>query len=200
MLESDRRHAVKVKVLVGFFVKKIEKYLTRVVVLSLVLIFCAGPEQRGGRSSLIAWLVPAAAIAGPEESRPPGVAPGLMWNRSGLPAIFPLQVKTHPGKDYFLTLIDAETGKDTLAAFVYGGAFFKVLVPPGTFVVRFAVGDIWQGETNLFGPGAMTTVVELEKPLTFKVVGYGRKAGHLVDLTGNAPGQHVMAKIGRAHV
>jgi len=166
-----------------------------VAILSLVLFLWEGPGYEDPRNAYFDWLVSAAEAAGQGGPRPTNVTPGLMWNRSGLPAVFPLQVKTSTGQDYFLTLIDTETGKDTLAAFIIGGEFFKVLVPPGTFVVRFAAGDIWQGETTRFGPGTMTTVFELEQSLRFSIAGPGMKAGHLVDLTGNARGQLVTAKV-----
>src|SRR6056297_186762 len=84
--------------------------------------------------------------AGTGEDAPSPTSAGLMWNRTGLPAVFPLQVKTPPGQDYVLTLIDADTGADALAAYIEGGAFFKVLVPPGTFRLKFAAGDVWHGQ------------------------------------------------------
>ena len=108
---------------------------------------------------------------------------GLMWHRTGLPAVFPLQVKTHPGQNYYLLLNDAENGGAALAAFIEGGRFFRVLVPPGTFRVRFAIGKVWQGEDKLFGPGDQTEVFELADPLTFAVRNYSTKGGHVVDLT-----------------
>ncbi|MEI4233066.1 hypothetical protein [Roseovarius sp. D22-M7] len=135
-------------------------------------------------------LAPVAQAAGPGDSagaQPPPA--GLMWNRTGLPAVFPLQVKTSPGPDYMLTLIDAETGTDALAAYIEGGAFFKVLVPPGTFRLQFATGAVWHGEEDLFGPGENTRVFELRAPLTFETRGVGVKAGHVVDLTSRAPGR-----------
>ena len=121
-----------------------------------------------------------------DEPAPPA---GLMWNRSGLPAVFPLQVKTPPGQDYFLILIDATSGDAALAAYIKGGAFFKVLVPPGEFRLRFATGKRWQGEGALFGPGADTRVFELTGPLTFETRGLGVKAGHVVTLPGHGADQ-----------
>lgn len=126
----------------------------------------------------------------------PAHAPaGLMWNRTDLPAVFPLQVKTPAGNDYMLTLIDADTGDAALAAYIRGGAFFKVLVPPGTFRLRFATGDVWQGEQALFGPGDRTRVFELREPLTFETRGLGVKAGHVVDLTLRVPGQRAAVTV-----
>lgn len=107
---------------------------------------------------------------------------GLMWNRTGLPAVFPLQVKTTEGQGYFMTLVDAETRKPALAAFIEGGRFFKVLVPPGVYDVQFAAGTGWQNDVDLFGPDG-TTLFALAAPLRFEVVDVGTKGGHLIDMT-----------------
>lgn len=118
-----------------------------------------------------------------------GPRPGLMWNRTGLPAVFPLQVKTRVGQDYVLLLSDAQTGADVLAAYIEGGQFFRVLVPPGTFMVRFASGVTWQGEDAMFGRHGETQVIKMPEPLTFEVVGLRVKAGHLIDIRDVSPGE-----------
>ncbi|WP_193747639.1 hypothetical protein [Leisingera sp. ANG-M7] len=123
------------------------------------------------------WSVAAVAAGDGEPERPPA---GLMWNRSGLPAVFPLQVRTPEGDDYFLVLSGSKG--DALAAYIRGGEYFKVLVPPGRFALRFAGGADWLGEARLFGPD--TGIFELPEPLEFAVRGAGIKAGHLVTLTG----------------
>ncbi len=117
------------------------------------------------------------ALAGPggAAERPQG----LMWNRSGLPARLPLQIKTGAGADYLLHLRDTRTGRDVLAAYVRGGEFFRVLVPPGSYELHFAAGTDWQGEAALFGPGTRRFV--LDPPLTFAASATKRE-GHLVDL------------------
>ena len=114
---------------------------------------------------------------------------GLMWHRSGLPAVFPLQVTTLGPQDYYVTLTDVKTDKVVLAAYIEGGRFFRVRVPPGTFEVRFAYGNVWQGEADLFGPGNKTTVYDVPRPLTFNVRNFNTKAGHLLDLRDLSPGQ-----------
>lgn len=143
------------------------------------------------RIMLCLLLVAAAPLASADAKSPadPTQKGGLMWNRSGLPAVFPLQVKTPPGPDYFLTLIDVKTGDPALAAYIKGGKFFKVLVPPGVFRLRFATGNVWQGEDDLFGPGRKTQHFELRDPLTFEIRGIGIKAGHVVSLLGRQPGE-----------
>lgn len=68
---------------------------------------------------------------------------GLMWNRTGLPAVFPLQVDTVPGNNYVMRLSDPATGVDLLAAYVIGGKFFRVLVPP-----RYFQHTLWRGRNG----------------------------------------------------
>jgi len=116
-------------------------------------------------------------------SRPPA---GLMWNRTGLPAVFPLVVKSRPGADYVVVLVDTKTGVDALSAYIVGGEPFRVLVPPGTFLLRFTYGTDWTGEDRLFGAGEGTGAFVLPGALTFEIEGFGTKKGHLVDLS-NAP-------------
>ncbi|MDA3857851.1 MAG: hypothetical protein PF480_06380 [Roseovarius sp.] len=155
-------------------------HIGRLALLALALFLCAPPQF---------------ASAGQDDSARPSQTTGLMWNRTGLPAVFPLQVKTPAGQDYFLTLIDEKTGEDALAAYIVGGAFFKVLVPPGVFRLRFAVGDVWQGEDRLFGSSESTRFFELKAPLTFEIRNLATKAGHLVNISDLKPGQIVDAAV-----
>ncbi|MEH6645851.1 hypothetical protein [Sulfitobacter sp.] len=138
---------------------------------------------------LFALVLPATLIAqaGPENTTQP--RHGLMWNKTGLPGVFPLLVKTNVGENYVLLLSRAETGTDAFAAFIVGGRFFKVLVPPGTYRVRFAAGVRWQGEDAMFGRQGETKVIELPEALTFEVHGFGTKAGHKIDLTDRGSGE-----------
>lgn len=139
---------------------------------------------------------PMPRVASAEDAAPHPASPsvGLMWNRTGLPVVFPLQVKSAAGRDYVLTLIDSATGAEALAAYMQGGAFFRVLVPPGRYRVRFAAGRVWRGDEALFGPGALTEQFELEAPLSFEIRNPGIKAGHIIDLSTAAPGQMAQAQ------
>ena len=114
-------------------------------------------------------------MAASAEQRPQG----LLWNRSGLASTHPLQVKTATGADYLLRLRDVETRQFVLAAYIRGGEFFRVLVPPGWYELLFAFGTNWQGEDALFGPA--TQYLVLDRPLRFGAA-ITRKRGHLVDL------------------
>lgn len=105
---------------------------------------------------------------------------GVMWNRSGLPATLPLLIKTNADADYVLNLRDVENQKVVFAAYIRGGEFFKVLVPPGQFELLFASGNGWLGEAKLFGVN--THLFTLDQPLRFRAT-MSQKKGHLIDLT-----------------
>lgn len=104
---------------------------------------------------------------------------GLMWNRSGLPATLPLVVRTQPGRDHVVFLTPPTGGKPVMAGYIHGGTFFRLLVPPGTWAIRFAHGTDWQGEESLFGP--QTTHSVMATPMTFEA-GVARKHGHIIRL------------------
>ncbi|MDZ4393115.1 hypothetical protein [Cypionkella sp.] len=139
--------------------------VTRFAAFVLALLLCLGVIAPDARAQ--------------EEEVPPA---GLLWNKTGLPAVFPLQVKTLPGRDHVVTLLDAETGEEALAAYIRGGAFFRVLVPPGGYRLRFVSGKDWRGAEALFG--SEVEVFELRRTLRFETRGLGTKAGHIVDRRG----------------
>ncbi len=129
---------------------------------------------------ILGTLLLPAPVAAIERDSPPRT--GLLWLSSSLPAVFPLQVRAAAGQDYYLTLIHDETGQATLAAYIAGGDFFRVLVPPGRYALHLAYGARWQDEESLFG--AQTRLFEMDAPLEFETRGIGTKAGHIVDLRG----------------
>lgn len=123
---------------------------------------------------LFLTILPAAA---PAEDRPRA---GLMWNRSALPATFPLVVKTPPGRDYVLFVTAPEAGEAAMAGYIRGGEFFRLLLPPGEWRLRFAFGEDWQGETDLFGPATGWT--GMQQALDFRVLGVNRRRAYVVTL------------------
>ncbi|NHF72795.1 hypothetical protein [Paracoccus xiamenensis] len=123
---------------------------------------------------LLALLLTAAPAAAEE---PPRV--GLMWKRTDLPATLPLQVQAPPGQDHVVFLHPADGGDAIMAGYVQGGAFFRLLVPPGEWRIRLASGTDWQGDEALFGP--KTEWQELPEPLRF-AAGSSRLNGHILRL------------------
>jgi hypothetical protein len=123
---------------------------------------------------LICLILPGLALA---EDRPRA---GLMWNLSGLPATFPLIVKTLPGKDYVLFVDDPATDRPVMSGYIRGGNHFRLLLPPGSWTLRFAFGKDWQGEDQLFGPE--TGWAKTDAPLDFHVIGIDRRRAYIVTL------------------
>ena len=149
----------------------------------------ARPHPHRAACALALWM----ACALPAPAEPP--SPGLLWNRTGLPATFPLQVKTPPGQDFRLTLLFEDTATPALAAYIPGGAFFRVLVPPGRFVLHFEHGKTWQSDEDGFESGPDSGSFLLSDPLTFAIGPSSTKRGHIVDLTGFKPGTSLDARI-----
>ena len=122
---------------------------------------------------LLILVLPLAALA---QDRP---RVGLIWNRSGLPATLPLQVRSPPGRDHVIFLTRADMDTPEVTGFIQGGAFFRLLVPPGEWRIRIASGTDWQGEDALFGPE--TEWQELPETLRFGA-GKSRLNGHVLTL------------------
>lgn len=124
---------------------------------------------------LVLAILPLGALA---QDRP---RTGLMWNRSGLPATFPVVVKTPPGEDYVMLVTRPADGVAVMAGYIRGGDFFRLLVPPGEWRLRFAFGTVWQGEKGLFGPA--TDWIDLQQDLDFRVLGLNRRRAYVITLT-----------------
>ncbi len=127
-------------------------------------------------------LGPGVPLAAASDSPAPQTT-GLLWNRSGLPLTLPLEVVAPEGSDYRLTLLRETDREPVLAAAIRGGAFFRVLVPPGRYFLQFERGPRWLGQEEGFGATAETEVFTLPDPLSFSVTGFDQRQGHRVDLT-----------------
>ena len=121
---------------------------------------------------LLALPVPALA-----EDRPRA---GLLWNRSGLPATFPLVVRSSQGTDHVLYVTDPEDRAPVMAGYIRGGEVFRLLLPPGEWRLRFASGRDWQGGDRLFGPATAWT--EMQDNVDLKVLGIDRRRAYVITL------------------
>ncbi|MEN6328645.1 MAG: hypothetical protein ABFD18_20860, partial [Syntrophomonas sp.] len=103
-------------------------------------------------------------------------------------AIAPFSIHTEPDVNYFVKLVDIDTGNTALTVFVRGGQTVDIKVPLGTYEFRYATGKNWYGEDHLFGSG--TTYMRAEKRLSFYRNGQ-QIMGHTVKLIkqidGNLP-------------
>jgi hypothetical protein len=78
--------------------------------------------------------------------------PGLLFNQTGRPPLAPLEIVSAAGNDYFVKLVDLATGRDAVGIYVRGGRAEEVLIPLGSYEMRYAAGETWYGLRDLFGP------------------------------------------------
>jgi hypothetical protein len=64
-------------------------------------------------------------------------------------------IKTAAGSNYFVKLEDL-SGRPARAFFVQGGSTISYKVPLGTFILKYASGQSWCSEAELFGPDTAT--------------------------------------------
>ncbi len=77
---------------------------------------------------------------------------GYYWNYSGEEMLAPfLVVAPEAEVYYYVLLVDAFTGEDVAAFFVWPGETEEIGVPFGDYLVYFAYGSEWYGEDELFG-------------------------------------------------
>jgi hypothetical protein len=114
---------------------------------------------------------------------PPAARPasGVLENRTGRSLEAPFSINTSPEADYFLKLVDATTGRDAITIYVRGGQPLEVLVPFGSYRLRYASGETWRGPAHLFGPGELTSYNASDAVFNFAVSG-GYVNGYRVEL------------------
>jgi ribosomal protein L40E len=94
-------------------------------------------------------------------------------------AIAPFTIESAPGVNYFIKLIDSDTGSTAVTVFARGGQSVNTKVPLGIYEFRYASGEKWYGENDLFGP--QTVFMKANDKLSFKLNGQ-KIAGYTVTL------------------
>lgn len=89
--------------------------------------------------------------------------------------VAPLTIKTSAGGGYFVKLEESISGKVAMTFFITGGETLRVRVPEGSFVLKYAIGDRWCGEANLFGRNTTTKQAE-------EIFIFGEGSGYTVGL------------------
>jgi hypothetical protein len=90
---------------------------------------------------------------------------GVYWQYFSTPQLGTLTVKTNPGENYFVKLVDVRDGITKTELFIHGGQTFTANVPLGVFTIKYADGLFWCGEEKLFGPD--TAFQETDKTFNF---------------------------------
>lgn len=66
-------------------------------------------------------------------------------------SVAPFEIKTSAGSNYLIKLENI-SGVRVMDIFVRGGDTIEVLVPLGSYILKYAVGDTWYGYEHYFGP------------------------------------------------
>lgn len=82
--------------------------------------------------------------------------------------VAPFEIRTRGRDDYYVKLVDLETGRDVVMVYVRGGASVDLDVPLGTYALRYATGPAWYGHEHLFG--SQTRYVAADEPFVFETV------------------------------
>ena len=91
---------------------------------------------------------------------------GLYARYARYPGAVPLTLKTASGSNYFVKLNHAASGRPVLAFYLNGGSTFETQVPLGAFVLKYATGNVWCGDSELFGSSTATN--EADKVFQFE--------------------------------
>jgi hypothetical protein len=65
--------------------------------------------------------------------------------------VAPFEIHTAAGANYFIKLEDSATHLPIQTFFIRGGQTMESNVPLGQFILKYATGDAWCGENDLFG-------------------------------------------------
>lgn len=85
----------------------------------------------------------------PTVAKPPS---GLYaQNLNGQQALAPLEIKTDPGVDYYVKVIDVVSDIEAITIYIRGGDTVEVEVPLSSYIIKYASGTEWYGDKELFG-------------------------------------------------
>lgn len=82
---------------------------------------------------------------------------GTIRVASNAEGVAPFEILSPAGENYYIKMVDAVTGDNKAVIFVRGGQPTEVMVPVGTYEIRYASGTTWYGESYLFGPDTAYT-------------------------------------------
>jgi hypothetical protein len=126
---------------------------------------------------------PAAKAIAEYCARFPQPATGILAVDDPDDRIAPLTIKTSPGGGYFVKLEESISGNVVMTFFIVGGETLRVRVPEGSFILKYATGDRWCGEANLFGQDTATKQADdifiFVKSRGYNIELIARKGGNL---------------------
>jgi len=106
-------------------------------------------------------------------------------NQNFSTGLAPFEIKTSYGNNYYLKIINSNSGQTALTAYLIGGRPFEVKMPLGTYELKYAAGDNWYGSEKYFGP--KTSFSKTNELFYFTSNGYSY-SGYTVELILQAHG------------
>jgi len=107
--------------------------------------------------------------------------------------IAPFRIVTSRGSNYYAKLIDSSSNRDVMSMYIVGGRPLEVDVPLGSYRLKYANGNVWCGESLLFGE--KTAYREAQSTFEFSVQG-NRISGYTVELIRQSHGNLRTKSIG----
>jgi|GEM_PF-3040016 len=95
-------------------------------------------------------------------------------------------------ENYFIALVDWQSEKVIITAFIRAGEMVEIPVPPGSYKLRYAKGDKWYGEKELFGSNNM---YEITKPFSSEPAQFKFQTGSEQDLGVNCFQGNLRSKV-----
>lgn len=114
------------------------------------------------------------------------IRPGVIWNATGRAPVALFEIITESGNDYFIKLVDLETGTDAVGIFVPGGQTVEAYVPLGNYEMRYAAGTNWVDYETFFGAETEFFVSGEDWPFTEVGAGWTVEMFSSYDLEGQA--------------
>lgn len=97
----------------------------------------------------------------------------------------PFEIKTSYSNNYYIKIVNSNTGQTAITAFLVGGRPFEVNMPLGTYELKYAAGNNWYGTEKYFGP--RTSFSKTNELFHFTSNGYSY-SGYTVELILQAHG------------
>jgi hypothetical protein len=119
-----------------------------------------------------------AIVAEQPEIACPGAQPPRDRTKKASATTAPLGIAVPSGANYFIKLVSLQ-GEDVSSFYMEGGTSREVNVPFGSYRIKYASGQNWCGNEELFGQN--TLLSEADQTFDFGIVG-GQVVGYTVEL------------------
>lgn len=92
----------------------------------------------------------------------------------------PFKLRTRADSGFYLVKLEEwYTQREVATYFVYGGMLLETLIPPNSYRLKYANGQLWYGRQFLFGPDTAYSVANAKLDFTETSDGYN---GHTIEL------------------